>query len=205
MDVHRGGFHSARQSRGVHSGASTPVTSRDSIARKRRYAEDPDYRQRVACDRRFHATRQDDINEHRGRQWAENPALRTAKRVDHARISRARGLKYIYGMSLRDYDMLLEHQRGACAICKGAIRPHALRRSLPRHRTGARAALPRMQSRHRSAQGQSGPVAGGARLSRSRASPVGARREHAPAPLHETTRQARRGVAANWRSAACYG
>ena len=204
MDVHRGGFHSARQSRGVHSGASTPVTSRDSIARKRRYAEDPDYRQRVACDRRFHATRQDDINEDRGRQWAENPALRTAKRVDHARISRARAQIHLRHVAAR-----LRHAAGAPARrlrhLQGAIRPHALRRSLPRHRTGARAALPRMQSRHRSAQGQSGPVAGGARLSRSRASPVGARREHAPAPLHETTRQARRGVAANWRSAACYG
>jgi hypothetical protein len=74
MDVHRGGFHSARQSRGVHSGASTPVTSRDSIARKRRYAEDPGHRQRVlACDRRFHATRQDDINEHRGANGRKIP------------------------------------------------------------------------------------------------------------------------------------
>ena len=202
MDVHRGGFHSARQSRGVHSGASTPVTaSPGSGAMRKTRAIDSACLRAIAVSMRparmtsmntgapmGGKSRAEDGETRRPRQdlaraWAQIHLRHVAARLRHAAGAPARRLRHL----------------------QGAIRPHALRRSLPRHRTGARAALPRMQSRHRPAQGQSGPVAGGARLSRSRASPVGARRAHAPAPLHETTRQARRGVAANWRSAACYG
>jgi hypothetical protein len=69
-----------RASRRISLGPAVPrrafrgFDASDSIARKRRYAEDPGHRQRVlACDRRFHATRQDDINEHRGANGRKIP------------------------------------------------------------------------------------------------------------------------------------
>ena len=79
--------------------------------------------------------------------------------------------------SRRDAQALLRHvaarlrpHAGAPARrlrrLRGAARPHAVRRSLPCHRQGARAPLQPMQSRHRPAQGQPGPIAQGRRLCR---------------------------------------
>ena len=54
----------------------------------------------------------------RRRRWVGDPAPRIKHRAYGARHNRGYQLKYCYGMSLTDYDLLFEHQRGACASCK---------------------------------------------------------------------------------------
>jgi hypothetical protein len=199
--VHRGGCRSARQSCGVRSGASNV---RDLPRQHRRYAT-PCGRARTAARSRsplLLGTRGRDrriaVAPTGGESGTEDAAARLLS--DHAPTGAAQ-------VQLRHVAARVRYAAGAPARrlrhLPDATRPHALCRSLPCHRTGARVALQRMQSRHRSVQGQSRPAAGGDRLYRRRARRVGRRPAHAPAPLGATTRRARRGVAANWRSAAC--
>ena len=137
------------------------------MAKQWRYAQDADDRARVRANKRQgYAAHREKIDAWRWRGPAENPAHRAKQRSYCPEKHRDAKLRYCYGMSLTDYDLLFERQRGACAELQGAIRPHAVRRSLPRDRQGARAALQQMQSRHRSARGQPDPAAGGERLSR---------------------------------------
>ena len=92
------------------------MTSRASIAGTRRHADERG-RLRVHV-LRFCRARGDEIDASRWRRSAENPEQRTRRR-DYCPTARRRArLKSSYGMSLRDYDMLLEHQRGVCAICR---------------------------------------------------------------------------------------
>jgi hypothetical protein len=199
--VHRGGCRSARQSCGVRSGASNVG---DLPRQHRRYAT-PCGRARTAARSRsplLLGTRGRDrriaVAPTGGESGTEDAAARLLS--DHAPTGAAQ-------VQLRHVAARVRYAAGAPARrlrhLPDATRPHALCRSLPCHRTGARVALQRMQSRHRSVQGQSRPAAGGDRLYRRRARRVGRHPAHAPAPLGATTRRARRGVAANWRSAAC--
>ena len=199
--VHRGGCRSARQSCGVRSGASN---ARDLPRQHRRYAT-PCGRARTAARARsplLPGTRGRDQRIAVAPTGGESGTADAAARLlsDHAPTGAAQ-------VQLRHVAARLRHAAGAPARrlrhLPDATRPHALCRSLPCHRTGARVALQRMQSRHRSVQGRSRPAAGGDRLYRRRARRVGRRPAHAPAPLGATTRRARRGAAANWRSAAC--
>ncbi len=184
-----------RQSCGVRSGASN---ARDLPRQHRRYAT-PCGRARTRArspllpgtrgrDRRLAVAPAD------GESGTEDAAARLLS--DHAPTGAAQ-------VHLRHVAARVRYAAGAPARrlrhLPDPTRPHALCRSLPCHRTGARVALQRMQSRHRSVQGQSRPAAGGDRLYRRRARRDGRRPAHAPAPLGATTRRARRGVAANWR------
>jgi hypothetical protein len=77
-------------------------------ARRRRYAEDSDYRAKVnARSRASHAAHRQQRLE-RQRQWWQSigPQQR-----------RGRGLKH-YGITLEAYEKLLELQGSACAICR---------------------------------------------------------------------------------------
>ena len=190
-----------RQSCGVRSGASN---ARDLPRQHRRYAA-PCGRARTAARARsplLPGTRGRDRRIAVAPTGGESGTADAAARLlsGHAATGEAQ-------VQLRHVAARLRHAAGAPARrlrhLPDATRTHALCRSLPCHRTGARVALQRMQSRHRSVQGQSRPAAGGDRLYRRRARRVGRRPAHAPAPLGATTRRARRGVAANWRSAAC--
>ena len=97
----------------------TSVTSRESLARKRRYAEDAAHGERLRAGHRCsYGARTDEINTGRGRRWVGDPEPRTKHRAYGARHNRGYQLKYCYGMSLTDYDLLFERQRGACASCK---------------------------------------------------------------------------------------
>ena len=79
--------------------------------RKKRYAEDPEYRQKkLEYGRKYRAVHKAEINERNRRKWATDPALR-------AEVQRANLLRR-FGMSWLEYQFRLVLQNGACAICK---------------------------------------------------------------------------------------
>jgi hypothetical protein len=72
--------------------------------RRKRYAEDPEYRNaRLASNRAHYERHKQEINERRRLKWA---------------ASDRKWLLQAYGMSPQDYDMLSVRQGGACAICR---------------------------------------------------------------------------------------
>ena len=86
------------------------MVSRQSIARRKRYAEDPEYREKVlAYNRARSATQKDEINARVRARRRSDPEFRARERANrrHRR----------YGMSDPDYEALLARQGGACAIC----------------------------------------------------------------------------------------
>ncbi len=69
------------------------MASRRSIARRKRYAEDPEYRESVlARSRRYRATHKEDLSEYERQRR--------------------------YGLSGADYEAMLARQGGVCAICR---------------------------------------------------------------------------------------
>jgi hypothetical protein len=97
--------------------------------RKKRYAEDPEYRertlaagrQRYADDPEFRSKRKE-INhryklksrEERREKLESDPELREKDRVDRAE----KRLSAKYGLRRGGYDRLLQRQHGVCAICE---------------------------------------------------------------------------------------
>jgi hypothetical protein len=76
--------------------------------RRKRYAEDEDYRERVKAERRvFRAAHREEINE---RQRSRSLATRLSDRWQ--RLRRA------YGISKDQYEAMLARQAGVCAMCK---------------------------------------------------------------------------------------
>jgi hypothetical protein len=70
-----------------------------------------------ANKRHGYAAHRDEINAQRWRGPAENPGRSAKQRSYCPEKHRDAKLKYFYGMSLRDYDLMLERQRGVCAVC----------------------------------------------------------------------------------------
>jgi hypothetical protein len=76
--------------------------------RRKRYAEDEEYRERIKAERRaYHAAHREKDNERqRRRSWAKKLA------------DRWRRLRWAYGISMEQYEALLARQRGVCGICR---------------------------------------------------------------------------------------
>ena len=94
------------------------MTSRESLAKQWRYAQDADDRARVLANKRHgYAAHRDEVDIQRWLGWADNPRRPARQRAYCPERHRGAKLKRVYGMSLRDYDLMLERQRGVCAVC----------------------------------------------------------------------------------------
>ena len=95
------------------------MTSRESLAKQWQYAQDADDRARVRANQRHgYAVHRDEADPQRWRGWAaHNPRRRTKQRAYCPEQHRDAKLKRVYGMSLRDYDLMLARQRGVCVVC----------------------------------------------------------------------------------------
>ena len=86
------------------------MVSRQAKYRKKRYAEDPEYRKkRCEISRSFWVANKDEINARRRERLRTDPQYRERK---HGYRTRR------FGFSRDDYEALLAQQGGVCAICR---------------------------------------------------------------------------------------
>jgi hypothetical protein len=79
-------------------------------------------------------------------------ASQAIARVRHRNAARSFQLKANYGISLEDYQRMLERQGGVCAICKKKSDETLCVDHCPSHAQIALAALPQVQYRARMLQ-----------------------------------------------------
>ena len=91
---------------------------RENEYRRKRYAEDPEYRKRwlEACHR-YQAAHKAEINARNRLRWATDPEHRARLLARTAKSRRIYVLRQ-YGISPEEYDRRLALQNGVCAICK---------------------------------------------------------------------------------------
>lgn len=67
---------------------------------------------------RYRETDKDQIRERRRRKWESDEALRDRQRASNRAWQRRKRYQQVYGISLADYDAMLQRQGSACAICR---------------------------------------------------------------------------------------
>ncbi len=78
--------------------------------RRKRYAEDPEYREReLAASRAYHAKHRDRLNALKREKWRSNSEFRERRRAQRTMA---------YGLTADDYERMLIEQGGVCAICR---------------------------------------------------------------------------------------
>jgi hypothetical protein len=88
------------------------MLSKNNELRRKRYAEDPEYRAHTqACKRAWHHANKEEVNAERRRRYAANPP-------DHR--------KSLYGVSDAEYRAMVKRQKGRCAICRKKPTDHSL-------------------------------------------------------------------------------
>src|SRR5713226_6688882 len=94
------------------------MNAQENEYRRKRYAEDPEYRKRwlEACHR-YQAAHKAEINARNRLRWATDPEHRARLLARTAKSRRIYVLRQ-YGISPEEYDRRLALQNGVCAICK---------------------------------------------------------------------------------------
>jgi hypothetical protein len=85
---------------------------------KKKYAEDADYRaKKIAYARAYAESHREEIRERRRLKRSSDPAYREKQRLQSRKWYRRNMLAAAYGMSVEQYDAMVERQGGLCAIC----------------------------------------------------------------------------------------
>jgi Autographiviridae endonuclease VII len=91
---------------------------RERERKKQRYAEDPDYREKILVRNDTSRIKHKDARNARRRQrYATDPEFRAKRLAEHPKTHRKFNLKKNYGLSLEGYDAKLARQGGVCVIC----------------------------------------------------------------------------------------
>jgi hypothetical protein len=86
---------------------------------KKKYAEDPDYRERtLARQRRYRQAHKKARADRRRLRRQTDPAYRERQRAYDRVLRRKTTLETIYGISLEQYEAMVARQGGLCGICK---------------------------------------------------------------------------------------
>jgi hypothetical protein len=87
--------------------------------RKKRYAEDEEFRKKTCADKRaWYSANKDRVNAESRQKRAENPDWKGKQRERRRRTKRKDMLKYCYSMTVAEYEAMLSGQNGVCAICE---------------------------------------------------------------------------------------
>jgi Autographiviridae endonuclease VII len=90
----------------------------ESAKRRKRYAEDPEYRERIiAASRAFREKNRDKINQKAREKRKAHPELQQQGR-DAARVRHWHSKYKLVDMTIEHYGRMLDRQHGVCKICK---------------------------------------------------------------------------------------
>jgi hypothetical protein len=90
----------------------------------KRYAEDPQYRERrLASNNAWREAHKTEINARRRLHWATDPDYRRRQTAARRRgRQREYDLRRLYGITVADYERLLARRKSRCAICRKTSR-----------------------------------------------------------------------------------